>query len=517
LLVVALGAALRRLHAAEPRSLSRAVESRWAPLAIFAATALFLAWVWGSLAEPAFIHDEAAYLLQARIFASGRLAAPPPPLPEFFEQYHVLVAPRLAPKYPPGHALLLVPGIWLGVPGLVPVLLGGVSGGLLFALARRLAGAWVALLAWLLWLSAPALNLWRCTYLSQSTSTAVFLLGSLVLLHWREKKRPRDLAALAALVAWLGITRPATALAVAVPLGLAALAVAGRRRILLSLAVLAAAGAPVLAVLPAWAAASTGDWRALPYARYTRVYFPYEKPGFGADPTPPLRELPPDMVVFDRDYRRVHQAHTLERLPGALVGRLAGAGREMWGASAWRAPLVIFFLAALPALDRRGWFGLACVILLFAAHLAYAHPVQWAVYYHEGQAVLAFVTAYGLWRGTGRNALAAALLAVLGLALGLSDAVTTRRQVQERVAYHRAFARTLVGISEPALVFVRYAPWHNPHRSLVENPGDHARARVWIARDRGEDDRRLVALAPERAPYLFDERTWTLRPLRAGR
>ena len=108
-------------------------------VAFGAAGAAFLAWVWGSLAEPPFIHDEAAYLLQADIFAAGRLSAPAPPLPEFFEQYHVLVTPRLAPKYPPAHALMLVPGMWLGLPGLMPVALHGLAGAMLFALARRLA------------------------------------------------------------------------------------------------------------------------------------------------------------------------------------------------------------------------------------------------------------------------------------------------------------------------------------------------------------------------------------------
>jgi hypothetical protein len=31
--------------------------------------------------------------------------------------------------------------------------------------------------------------------------------------------------------------------------------------------------------------------------------------------------------------------------------------------------------------------------------------------------------------------------------------------------------------------------------------------------DRGAENARLMALAPERVPYLFDEATWTLQPL----
>jgi len=532
LLVTVFGLAARRLHTLELRTIARALDSRLAPLALAAATSLFLAWVWGSLAEPAFIHDESAYLLQAEIFASGRLSGAPPPLPEFFEQYHVLVTPRLAPKYPPGHALLLVPGVWLGWPGLVPVLLYGAAAGLFFATARRLAGAWVALLAWLLWLSAPAGNIWRCTYLSESTSTAAWMAGAFLLLTWWQRGRPRDLVGIAVVTAWMGITRPLTAVAFSVPVAvlvLAGLRARGGRRPLL---VSAAAGAAVLAILPVWSHASTGSWSTLPYTHYSRVYFPYQKLGFGVDPTPPLRELPPDMVVYDHDYRSVHAAHTLASLPGAIVWRVIGAQRDLWGGSPWRPPLLLFSLVGLAALDRRGWFAVAWAPALLLAYLAYAHPPQWGVYYHEVHPVLAFVTALGLWRAlawlaTGswrpapetasRCASAAAALAVLALALAMSDAAVTKRVVRQRTAYHRAFARTLASIPEPhAVVFVRYQPGHNPHRSLIANPSDYAEARVWLVYDRGPDDRRLLERAPGRAPYLFDEATFTLSRLGPG-
>jgi hypothetical protein len=532
LLVAAFGLAARRLHGTDLRTLAGALDSRRAPLAVAAVTSLFLAWVWGSFAEPAFIHDEAAYLLQAEIFASGRVSGAPPPLPEFFEQYHVLLTPRLAPKYPPGHAILLVPGVWLGLPGLIPVLLYGVAAGFFFATSRRLAGAWVALLAWVVWLSAPEGNIWRCTYLSESTSTAAWMLGGWLLLTWWERGRTRDLVGIAVLTAWLGVTRPLTAVAFAVPVAVLVLAGVrargGRRPLLAS----AAAGAAVLALLPLWSRASTGSWSTLPYTHYSRVYFPYEKLGFGLDTTPPRRELPPDMIAYDRDYRRVHIAYTLDSLPRAVIGRVVGAQRDLWGGSDWRPPLLLFFLAGLAALDRRGWFAMAWAPALLLVYLAYAHPPQWGVYYHEVHPALAFVTALGLWRAlswlaagswnpdpeaTPRSAFPAAALTVLALALALSDAVVTKRQVHERVAYHRAFAQVVATIPEPrALVFVRYQAGHNPHRSLIANPSDYTRARVWLVYDRGPDNRRLLHRTPDRAPYLFDEATFTLSPLPPG-
>ena len=109
--------------------------------------------VWRSLHEPGVVHDERAYLLQAEIFSRGHWAATSPPLAAFFEQMHVFIEPAVFAKYPPGHALTLVPGIWLGLPGLMPVVLAGFSGMLIFWLARR-SNEWTALLTWWLWTTA---------------------------------------------------------------------------------------------------------------------------------------------------------------------------------------------------------------------------------------------------------------------------------------------------------------------------------------------------------------------------
>ena len=67
------------------------LESRWAPLALFAVAAVIFTIAWGSWTAIPVIHDEASYLFQAKLFASGQWTAPSPPIPEFFEQWHVFV------------------------------------------------------------------------------------------------------------------------------------------------------------------------------------------------------------------------------------------------------------------------------------------------------------------------------------------------------------------------------------------------------------------------------------------
>src|SRR6202022_1176970 len=90
------------LRARAPRDGWRVLKSRYAPVVVGLTWAAVAWFTWGSLRPMPLDHDEAAYLLQAEIFAQGRWAAAAPPLPEFFGQAHVLVTPVLAAKYPPG-------------------------------------------------------------------------------------------------------------------------------------------------------------------------------------------------------------------------------------------------------------------------------------------------------------------------------------------------------------------------------------------------------------------------------
>lgn len=70
------------------------------------------------------VHDEFSYLVMADTFAHDRVSNPAPPLPEFFETFHVLLKPAYVSKYFPMQGALLAVGatvtghasvgIWLG-------------------------------------------------------------------------------------------------------------------------------------------------------------------------------------------------------------------------------------------------------------------------------------------------------------------------------------------------------------------------------------------------------------------
>ena len=106
-----------------------------------------------------------------------------------------------------------------------------------------------------------------------------------------------------------------------------------RRRSFAALGGALAAGLLVVSLLPIWNTASGFGWSVSPYTEYSRIYFPYQKLGFGVDPLPALRPLQQDMIGYDRTYRAIHGAHTVEDLPAAALGRALGIGREIWGAA----------------------------------------------------------------------------------------------------------------------------------------------------------------------------------------
>ncbi len=510
---------------------AHALESRWTPLVIGLLTAVVMTWVWGSLDQVAPIHDEASYLVQAKIFATGHWVAPGRPLPEFFEQYHVFVTPVLTSKYPPGHALLLVPGIWLGLPGLMPVVLAGVAGALLFVIARRLSNVWVALLAWLLWLTAPGVAEFIPSYMSETTSTVLWLVVLYALLEWRDGGDGRWLLAIGAALGYELLVRPMTSVMLAIPTGVVVLWLAAKHRSWRDVARAAAVGVVFVGVFLLWDNETTGSPLVSPYALYSKVYTPDDVLGFGITGKRPLRWETEDMQRFNEWVRAVHAQYTLETLPTQVLARVKYAGLDMWGGRMVFLPLAII---ALLTTGAEIWFGFACAVALFTGYLSMGSPARWTIYYLELQPYFAFLSALGTWRvlslvaerrtaerpllslaTTPRLALAM-LVITLGLAPYVSRAVPLVREGRFGwESYHRKF-RTLLAAAPGSkiVVFVRYAPTHSPHNALITNEPDLQRARVWTVYDLGTaHDLDLMHLAPGRTPYLYDDEHSALVPL----
>jgi len=494
----------------------------WAPMVAGAITSLVIVTVWGSFRAIPLLHDGIAYLTQARIFSTFHLYGSPRPLPEFFEQYHMFVTPKFMAKYPPGQSLILLPGVWMGLPSFMPVLLAGVTGALTFSLARRLANAWVALLTWTLWTTAPGVLSFLPSYLSETTTGALWLAGWWALLQWRQSARRGYLFLLTTCIGWGFLTHPFTWLLYAIPTGLVVLVTVVRRRAWMDLFFAFMLGCLSVSLLAAWSERTMGTGFELPWSVYAQTYFPWDHLGFSYDSTPPRRELPPDMIRFAESKRGFYAKHTVEALPALAATRLGAILVDAFGG--WRSPLAPFVVVGLIGVGAEFGFALVTVTLVFAGFLLYGYDPSWTAYYVEMYPVLAFATALGLWRFmcpvrephmtlrqiaacTSSRPASTALL-VLGTFLlpACIQSVWRARRTpfisSQPIVEFAASAAVLPG--DHIMIFVRYDTSRTTP-DLVSNDADLEHARVWSVHDRGPDDIRLIRLAPNRIPYLFDE------------
>ncbi|MEP7087813.1 MAG: glycosyltransferase family 39 protein [Gemmatimonadota bacterium] len=524
LVVVALAALLGRfvvLPTLADRA-TRALSWRWLPVILGVITSVFVAWLWGGLDQVPVIHDEAAILLQAKIYATFHWTAPGLPLPEFFEQYHVFVTPRLFPKYPPGHALLLVPGIWLGLPGLMPVLLLGLCGALVFEVARRLTNPWVGVCSWLFWLTCTSILDYAPSYMSESSTSALWMLGWYALIRWIEDDRALWLNVLAASIGFGILTRPVTMVIFALPIAVIILVRISKRRAWRALRTPIVLACATVGVWALWCQATTGNPLKAPYGLYSRYYFPDDVMGFGLTGQEPLRALNPDMQQFNEYVKILHRDYTLANLPEQLRERTIAIAANMWATRAAFLPIAALALVTTSAFV---WVGFGTAVLLVLAYLCVGHGAHWTAYYVEIQPVLAILTVMGWWRLTNllsSRALAWPLKSLLPLTPGTVFGIIVSGVIlfpyitraapyiagkkADRREYQSDF-RTLLALTpgEHIMVFVRYAPNHSAHESLIHNEPDLNEARAWTVYDRGADNVRLMRLDRARIPYLFDD------------
>ena len=486
------------------------------PLMI-AAAAIAITWsAWGSLDPLATVGDEAAYVLQARLLAHGRIAGDAPPIAEFFEQAHVLVTPRLAPKYPIGFGLALTPGVLVGAPALVPLLLTGLTGALVFLLCRRISRGSVALLASAIWLAGPG-GRFRSGYFSETLSGAMCLLAWYALLRWRTQRTGAWLITVAASMAMAAITRPLTALVFALPMAIVVLRDVVRLRSWRQVGAAAAVTFLILSALPVQNAATGGPWWKLTYGRYTRAYLPFDHMGLGLDGTSPTRNRPPDLERLAQAYATVHRDYTASRMAPALVARFRVFLSDLSGE--WILPVFLLLLVGLVAGPAALRFAAGTVALLFIVHLAYAHPPEWSLYYAEALPVGAAAIAAGVgvivsWvagrlsidRPTERTALLLLLASAVAIWPLPERVSATRLGLEVAREPLLRFKAASTDIKTPAVIFVRYALGHRMHRSIIQNPSDYASAPVWTVYDRGNDNLQLLAVASGRTAYLYDER-----------
>jgi hypothetical protein len=375
-----------------------------------------------------------------------------------------------------------------------------------------------------LWTTAPWALRWQATFLSQTVTLALWLATLYLLLRYQDEQRPWLLITMAATIGFCAITRPVTALALALPVGVVVMRSVARTRTWRPLGVAALTGSAFLGILPIQNRMTTGDWQLSPLVKYSREYLPSDFPGFGFGSSHAVAPLPADLERSRQELFEARRQHTREALPRTLVRRWARSVTIV--ANGWRVGLVPLILLGSLVMPAAGILALGMSFGLLLAYAFHSHWLQWSQYYLEAAPGYAFALAAGIWglaswviRGwsivrrrrlwDGAEPRVAVATIVTTVALGIPGffrmPVTVSRY-QTEVAYQRRFGEALKLVNkapEKAIVFVEYGPGHNAHFSLVRNVPSLADARTWIAYERGRDDLRLMRLAPERSAYIY--------------
>ncbi len=188
-------------------------------VAVFGVT-LFINYSYGS--HIIHIPDEVSYLFQAKILASGRFAADPPPVPEsfdfFFPSLIVTSHGKFASVYPFGHPLVLAVGMRIGAVWLIPPLLGAGCVAMTFAIGRRLFNARTGMLAALMMAASPFFLMNASSFMSHNTAV-FYILAALLFLSFADRRPVLFPLLSGVFFGLLFNTRPLTSIALAFPFG----------------------------------------------------------------------------------------------------------------------------------------------------------------------------------------------------------------------------------------------------------------------------------------------------------
>jgi len=503
-------------------------DFRSALLVTGAALALYLAvGYFGGRGFTPHMHDEFAYIFQAKMFEHGRVTFPPPPIPEFFESFHILTENVYASKYPPGHALVMLPGVLLGFPMLMPIALSGGSLLLVYLIMRKSGGDQCGLLCLGLFALSPLQVMLATSHLSHTSS--LFFLLLFVYFSACAKEQGRRFFASASGVA-LGIAflvRPVTAVAFAFPFVISDLfaSVNGlRKREREGLKNFLASSIPFVSIaglLLAYNLLVTGDLLKFPWVEYTNRYIPLDTLGFQRDSQiASQHNLSPLMTEFNRNYveplRRAYsfwgavKQFWVQRIPDTLY-----ASDDTFGLAA-----LVPFAFLVPLTSQERLFLASTGSLLLAYFFYYGgfpryhfEVVPFLIYFFiKGTSAFCRILPRG-----GRRLLLRFLIfhlmsgAIVALPYNLLNEFSSKRHFTK---YHAEFRELVQKLdSQSKLIFVRYKSDHPYHYDLINNEPDLKTSKIIYVHDMGERNRDLMKLFPGRDFYRFDEAAWKIERL----
>jgi Dolichyl-phosphate-mannose-protein mannosyltransferase len=169
------------------------------------------------------VQDSIAQVFHGKIFSTGNLTVPSHPIKEFFDFSHLINNGEWYSPYPPGHAIMIMLGFWVGMPWIINPLLGSLSILLFYFIGKEMYDEKTGRIALLLGLFSPFIAFMSSEFMSHASG--LFFLSIFVLFFVKTTKHKRLLYPLLS-GGSLGMAlnaRPMSAFAISVPFAIYAL------------------------------------------------------------------------------------------------------------------------------------------------------------------------------------------------------------------------------------------------------------------------------------------------------
>lgn len=519
---------------------------------------------------PPAYHDEYSYLFQAQTMLAGRWSYPShPTAARLFDQMHVVNEGRFASRYFPGTGLFVAPWLWLKCPIFGHWLAGAATCLLVFGIGRELSNNGTGFVAGMLTALSPGMALFGNLVLSHHPTLVGLFFFLWSFLRWLRRVSLVDLTCAGIGLSWGMLCRPMTAAGFGLPFGVVFVwrlwtltrsvsersaqpdLLVPRRRFGLVWQSLLAMALPLLAgfvVLGIQNHAITGQVTRTPYQLFTDIYTPRHGYGFDNVVRGEQRLGPRVLDHYDRWALNLTPALAVKN----TKNRLIAACQWTLGIVPLLASVIVFvveYVANVPRpsaakqplegavgnvpheRDRRVWLILAAIVSLFAVHVPYWFDgmFHWHYVFETGPlwcllVALATDLLGRVWLSADRPrmpvwwglVIASAVVVNLTdfapfwypskLRAGVEQIAFSRLRYQ---AFHELLQRNVT--QRPALVLIAADPADRHIDYVVNDPAlssDVLRARYPVADWPLE---RVVAEFPDRAVYLFDAQSGTLR------
>jgi hypothetical protein len=446
--------------------------------------------------------DEAAYVFMAELLSRGQLTAASHPLKEFFDNAFMINDGRMYSKYFLGWPLMLVPGVWLGIPSLMNALYFALTVPALYRVLQAHASSGWARGGVIVFCTAPMLLIGAATMMSHTACICVLTWAFWLALRAQREELPlRVHVAFAALLALAALIRPTSAIGLGAPLAIAWLLAVLRmpsgprvRALCAFMAIALCALGLVLAINYA----QTGDALKLAYARVAE----YE-----AESQHAFSALPPD-------FKHVQLEDPLRAIGIGAIGLL----RLSFALFGWPIGLLLALFAIGDPRARLAWWMCAGFMFVHLPMTDAGIDTFGPVHFFEIALPILVLTvagldrAHGVFVGAGHAALAPALVSALiatawlgylpvetaaleGIAsdiLAPHEAVESAGLDNAIVFAPRPFAAPCYG--KPTRNYVYFRPNNDPR---------YERSVLWVNHLGLAEDKRLVASMPGRTGYLL--------------